>query len=85
MFLQPVGEDVLHKLQVKKDRWKRHTRLAAVEELLWGKQPRPSMSERMCSAAKHTVISLLHDARLLLEDVSIVIAPEQPSKVYSDT
>ena len=54
MFLQPVGEDVLHKLQMKKDRWKRHARLAAVEELLWGKQPRPSMKrEDVCCCKAH--------------------------------
>lgn len=81
LHLQPVGEDVLHKLQMKKERWNRHAKLNAVEQLLWGRQPRLSMKHRLCSAAKRAISSLLHDARLSVEDMSIVVTREQLPKV----
>ena len=83
--LQPVGEDIYHKLQMKKDRWKRHAKLSAVEQLLWGRQPGCSMKHKLCSAAARTVSLLLHDARLSVEDMSIILSPEQPPKVCTYT
>ena len=82
--VQPVGEDVLHKLQMKKDRWKRYSMLEAVESLLWGKRPRYSMKQRVCAAAGWLVSSMLHDASLAVEDLSVVIAPGQPPTVCAE-
>ena len=79
--LQPIGEDIFHKLQDKKGRWKRHAKLSAVEQHLWGRQLKPSMKQRLCSAVARTIFLLLHDARLAVKDMSIVITPEQPPKV----
>ena len=79
--VQPVGQDVLHKLQMKKDKWRRQAKLDAVEELLWGRQPHHSLKQRLCAALGRIATSLLHDASLALEDLSIVIAPGQTPKV----
>ena len=79
--VQPVGQDVLHKLQMKKDKWRRQAKLDAVEELLWGKQQHHSLKQRLCTALGRTATSLLHDASLALDDLSIVIAPGQSPKV----
>ena len=81
LCLQPVDEDILHKLQMKKDKWKRHVKLDAVEQLLWGRQPSHSMKDKLCCAAARTVSLLLHDARLSVEDMSIVVTPEQLPQV----
>ena len=79
--MQPVGQDVLHKLQMKKDKWRRQAKLDAVEELLWGRQPHHGLKQRLCTALGRTATSLLHDASLALDDLSIVIAPGQSPKV----
>lgn len=39
------------------------------------------MKHRLCSAVGRTVSSLLHDAQLLVEDMSVVITPEHPPMV----
>lgn len=79
--MQPVGQDVLHKLQMKKDKWRRQAKLDAVEELLWDRQPHHGLKQRLCTALGRTATSLLHDASLALDDLSIVIAPGQSPKV----
>ena len=79
--MQPVGQDVFTKLRAKKERWRRQCKLEAVEHLLWGKQPASSIKQRLCYAATCLVSSLLQDAALALDDISITIAPGQPPRV----
>ena len=79
--MQPVGQDVFTKLRAKKERWRRQCKLEAVEHLLWGKQPAGSIKQRLCYAATRLVSSLLQDAALALDDISITIAPGQPPRV----
>ena len=79
--MQPVGQDVFTKLQAKKERWRRQCKLEAVEHLLWGKQPARSLKHRLCCAAQRVISSLLQDAALALDNISITIAPGQPPRV----
>ncbi len=81
MCVQPVGQDVLHKLQMKKDKWRRQAKLDAVEKLLWGRQPQHSLKQRLCNALRRTATSLLHDVSFALDDLSLVIAPAESHKV----
>ena len=79
--MQPVGQDVFTKLRAKKERWMRQCKLDAIEHLLWGKQPARSVKQRLCFAATRVVTSLLQDAALALDDISITVAPGQPPRV----
>ena len=79
--MQPVGQDVFTKLQAKKERWRRQCKLDAIEHLLWGKQPARSFKQRLCCTATRVVSSLLQDAALALDDISISIAPGEPARV----
>ena len=79
--MQPMGQDVFTRLQAKKERWRRQCKLEVVEHLLWGKQPARSVKDRLCCAAMSVVSSLLQDAALALDDISITIAPGQPPRV----
>ena len=79
--MQPVGQDVFTKLQAKKEQWRRQCKLDAVEHLLWGKHSVKSIKQRLCCSATRVVSSLLQNAALALDDISITIALGPPAKV----